>query len=255
DWLAENVPINNTVFVEFGVEDYREANTRFLLQNRNWRGLILDSNPAHVRAVEREDLCWRYDLRPVAAIVTPENINELLAENGIIGDIGLLSIDIDGNDYWVLEAITAVSARILVCAYNAVWGDIHAITVPYLPNFDRLKAHPSGQYFGASIQALKGLAKRKGYEFIGSSSNGVNSFFVRSDLFQSVANKIKSHRAFPSRHRDSRDDAGRLTYVRGVKRADLVKHLPVTLVEEHNRRVPLASLYPLYSESWLEQIC
>jgi hypothetical protein len=254
DWLVEKVPIKDTTFVEFGVHSYQEANTRFLLQNRNWRGLIMDGSPACMSSVQADELYWRYDIKAVSAFITRQNINDLLAENGVSGDIGLLSIDIDGNDYWVLEAINVISPRILVCEYNPVFGDMHAITIPYVPDFDRLKAHSSGQYFGASIKAIKSLAKRKGYEFIGTCSNGINAFFVRNDLFGAIADRIADRRAFPSRHRDSRDETGRLTHVAGAKRADLIKHLPVVMVDAENREAQLASLYPLYSDAWLDQM-
>jgi methyltransferase FkbM-like protein len=254
DWLVEHVPIDNTTFVEFGVENYQEANTRFLLENRNWRGLIIDGNRSHIESVIEEEFYWRHDVTAVSAFVTRENINDLLVENGFRGDVGLLSIDIDGNDYWVLEAITAIEPRILVCESNGVFGDLHAITIPYSRDFNRLRTHASGQYFGASIKALKSLAGRKGYEFVGSCSHGVNAFFVRADLFDAIAHRIKDRRAFPTRHRDSRDEYGRLTYVRGSKRADLIRHLPVVLVDEDKREVPLESLYPLYSDSWLEDM-
>ena len=254
DWLVQTVPIQDTTFVEFGVENYQEANTRFLLQNRNWRGLIMDGNPAYMANLTTEQIYWRHDIRAVSAFVTRQNINHLLVENGIRGDIGLLSIDIDGNDYWILEAITVISPRILICEYNAVLGDMRAVTIPYSQDFSRIKAHPSGQYFGASIKALTNLAARKGYEFVGTCSNGVNAFFVRNDLFGAIADRIMDRRVFPSRHRDSRDETGRLTYVAGSKRADLIKHLPVVLVDEDNREALLDSLHPLYSESWLEQM-
>ncbi len=254
DWLVENIPIKETTFVEFGVENYQEANTRFLLQNRNWRGLIMDGNSAYMESVAAGALYWRYDLRAVPAVFTRQNINDLLIKNGVSGDIGLLSIDVDGNDYWILDAISAISPRILICEYNAVWGDLHAITIPYAPDFNRLKAHPSGQYFGASIKAMKDLAAEKGYEFLGTCANGINSFFVRGDLFEAVGDKIQDRRAFPSRHRESLDETGNLAYVRGTKRADLIKHLPVVLVDGEKRQVQLESLYPLYSSAWLEEL-
>ena len=190
DWLTENIPVTNATFVEFGVENYQEANTRFLLQNRNWRGLVMDGNADYMASVRQEEIYWRYDIQAVPALITKDNINTLLTENGITGDIGLLSIDIDGNDYWVLDAMTTISPRILVCEYNPILGDRHAITVPYAPDFDRLTAHQCGLYFGASIKAIRELAAQKGYEFVGTCSNGINAFFVRHDLFSFVADKI-----------------------------------------------------------------
>lgn len=180
--LVRRVAIPRRVFVEFGVEDYREANTRFLAVNDGWSGLVLDSDPENVRAIREHPDNWRLDVQAAQAFVTRENINELLLEHGMSGEIGLLSIDIDGNDYWVLEAIDVISPAIVVVEYNFRFGADRAVVVPYDPHFDRAAAHPSRIYFGASLQALRVLARRKGYEFVGCNSFGVNAFFVRSDL-------------------------------------------------------------------------
>lgn len=254
DWLVENVPITNTIFVEFGVENYQEANTRFLLQNRNWRGLVMDGNADYMASVKQEEIHWRYDIQAMSAFITKDNIDSLLTENGVTGDIGFLSVDIDGNDYWVLDAITTISPRILVCEYNPILGDKHAITVPYRPDFDRLKAHHCGLYFGASIKAIRELAAQKGYEFVGTCSNGINAFFVRNDLAGTVTNKIHEKKAYPSRHRDSRDKEGNLIYVAGAKRADLIRHLPVVLLDCDQKTVSIESLGQLYSQEWLKEM-
>ena len=254
DWLIENIPTPNTTFVEFGVENYQEANTRFLLQNRNWRGLVMDGNPAYMASVRREEIYWRYDIDAVDAFITRENINSILSEQNISGDIGLLSIDIDGNDYWVLEAITGVSPRILVCEYNPILGDLHPIAVPYRKDFDRLKAHHCGLYFGASIKAIRLLAQEKGYEFVGTCSNGINVFFVRRDLYGHVDGKINKKKTYPSRHRDARDENGELIYIPGVKRANLISHLPVVRLDGTNAIVTIESLGPLYSQEWLAEM-
>jgi len=251
DWLTEYLPIANRCFVEFGVENYREANTRFLLQNRNWRGLVMDGNADYMAALRQEPLYWRHDVTAVHAFITRDNINSLITDAGIEGDIGLLSIDIDGNDYWVLEALSVVSPRILVIEYNPILGDRHPVVVPYREDFARLKAHCCGLYFGASIAALVALAKRKGYVFVGTCSSGINAFFVRSDLFGCIDDRITEKQAWPSVHRDSRDEAGRLTHTRGTRRFDLIRHLPVVLPEEGGRTVTLQSLMPVYSPDWM----
>lgn len=250
DWLVERLPIANRTFIEFGVENYREANTRFLLQNRNWRGLVLDGSDRYMADLRSEALYWRHDVIARPAFVTPDNINGLIAEAGLEGDIGLLSVDIDGNDYWVLDAITQVSPRILVVEYNPILGDQHAVVVPYRADFDRLAAHSSGLYFGASIAAIISLASRKGYAFLGTCSNGINAFFVRQDLFHHVDGCLEEKRAWPALHRDSRDENGRLTYTRGAGRFDQIKHLPVVLPEQDGRIVRLEELTPVYGAEW-----
>lgn len=109
--------------------------------------------------------------------VTTENINDLFRGNGVDGDIGLLSIDINGNDYWVWEAIKDVSPRIVMVEYNARFGSHRAVTVPYDPAFGRAKAHHSRIYYGASLAALVLLGSRKGYEFVGCNSTGNDAFW------------------------------------------------------------------------------
>jgi hypothetical protein len=169
------------MFIEFGVTDYTEANTRFLALNNNWRGLVLDGDPAMVERIRRDPICTFYDVTPVAAFIDRDNINDLFIKNGFAGEIGLLSVDIDGNDYWVWEEITAVNPVVIVCEYNSTFGPTHAVTVPYDPTFQRQKAHSSNLYYGASLAALCHLAEKKGFAFVGSNSNGNNAYFVRRD--------------------------------------------------------------------------
>ena len=173
-------------FVEFGVEDYRQANTRFLLEKDGWSGLILDAGTAHERFAGHPRYRWRHPVQTVTAFITKENINHLIAEGGVTGPIGLLSVDIDGNDYWVWEAIDVVVPAIVVVEYNSVFGPDAAITVPYDPAFFRGDAHTSRLYFGASLPALCHLAERKGYVCVGSNSAGNNAFFVRRELAGSL---------------------------------------------------------------------
>jgi len=254
DWLIERaeIPSKARTFIEFGVEDYRQSNTRFLLQNRNWRGLIMDGHPALATAVCRDGLAWRYDLTALRAFITRDNINDLIQGAGFGGEIGLLSIDIDGNDYWVWEALHAVDPIICICEYNAVFGDLHPICTPYDRHFDRTKAHPSNLYFGASINALRSLAAKKGYRFVGTNSAGNDAFFVREDYAgRVVGNALQAVRSLPSLFRESRDESGRNTYVGGAERLRQILGLPVSHVETGNI-ITLGELDTVYSDEWLQ---
>ena len=251
EWLAAHVPVPNLRFVEFGVETFAEANCRFLLQNRNWKGLVMDGSAANVEALKASPLYWMYDITAKAAFVTRENINGLIEEAGFGGPLGLLSIDIDGNDYWVWEALTAADPAIVVCEYNPVLGDMRPLSIPYSPPFARLEAHHSGLYFGASIAALRDLADKKGYRFLGTNANGINAFFVRNDLADSVLPLIETPKAYPSRHRDSRDESGALCFVGGLARLSLIKDMPVVDVET-GETLLLGDIPALYSEAWLK---
>ena len=251
EWLAAHVPVPNKRFVEFGVESFAEANCRFLLQNRNWKGLVMDGSAANMEALKASPIYWMYDLTAKPAFITRENINGLIEEAGFGGPLGLLSIDIDGNDYWVWEALMAADPAIVVCEYNPILGDTRAISIPYSSAFERLKSHYSGLYFGASIAALRHLAAKKGYAFLGTNANGINAFFVRNDLAESVLPLIETVRAYPSRHRDSRNEKGGLSCTAGLERLTLIKDMPVIDVET-GETLLLGDIPALYSEAWLK---
>lgn len=181
-FLTQAVALPNRRFVEFGVEDYRQANTRLLLAKDRWSGLVLDGDPGHIAKIKADPIySWR-DLSAKAAFITAENINDLLAECGFAGELGVLSIDIDGNDYWVWERLDVVTPAIVVVEYNYRFGPADRAAVPYDPGFMKADAHPTAIYFGASLAALCDLGERKGYAFVGCSAGGVNAFFVRRDL-------------------------------------------------------------------------
>jgi hypothetical protein len=250
DWILSRLKDIPETFVEFGVEDYRESNTRLVLFLRNWRGLIMDGSEAHIKNIQNQDIYWRYELTAKCAFIDKDNVNELIASSGLHGDIGLLSIDIDGNDYWVWQATNVVRPVVLVCEYNAVLGDVHRLSVPYQADFQRTHAHHSNLYFGASLPALIHLGEQKGYRFVGTNSNGCNAFFVRADHAPAVIGAIDEIRSYPSRFREARDANGLLTYARGVQRADIIRHLPVVDLATGKTR-PLTELGTLYSPAWL----
>lgn len=213
-YLLRQVPVQRRIFVEFGVEDYTEANTRFLLINDNWAGLVIDGSAAHVGTIRRDSIYWRHNLKAVESFITRENINDLLRDNGISGEIGLLSVDIDGNDYWVWEAIDVVNPAIVVVEYNSRFGPERAVTVPYDPAFIRSQADPSCVYYGASLSALVALGKRKGYAFVGSNTAGNNAFFVRRDLRPDSLPELTAAEGFVAlQFREARDAQGRLLHL------------------------------------------
>jgi hypothetical protein len=214
-YLISRVPIEHDVFVEFGVADYRESNTRFLLCNDNWRGLILDGGTRHIDFVRWNPLGWRHNIDARSVFVTRDNINGAISDAGISGDIGLLSVDIDGNDYWVLDAIDVVSPRILVAEYNSTFGPTAAVSVPYDPRFERTKADRSNLYWGASLAALCLTADRHDLAFVGSNSAGNNAFFVRRDVLGDLPTLTPQEGWVDARFRESRDNGGNLTYIGG----------------------------------------
>lgn len=230
-YIINKIPIENKTFVEFGVEDYTESNTRFLLRNNNWSGLVIDGSEENIQYIKQDEIYWRYDLTAVASFITKDNINLIITNAGIQGDVGLLSVDIDGNDYWVWEAINAINPRIVICEYNGIFGCDKSITIPYNELFNRTKEHYSNLYWGASLPALCDLAKKKGYDFIGSNSVGNNAFFVRKDI-SSPFKKLSAKEGYTlSKIRESRDQEGRLTYLSGKDRLEAIVECEVYDIE------------------------
>lgn len=211
-FLLAHIPVPNTVFVEFGVESYAEANTRFLLLHDNWSGLIIDGSEAHMNDVRQSDLAWRHTLHTTAAWISAENINDLISNAGIRGDIGILSVDIDGVDYWVWHAIDVVQPRIVIAEYNSLFGPEAKVTPPYDPTFERAKAHSSHVFYGASLAALNHLAGQKGYTLVGTNCAGNNTFFVRNDLAGVFPRRTVAEVYQQARFREARLPSGELAF-------------------------------------------
>jgi len=226
--LIRRVPIERRVFVEFGVENYVESNTRFLLTNNQWSGLVMDGSPENIAYIKQDVIYWASNLKAECAFIDKDNINQLLRANGITGDIGLLSVDIDGNDYWVWQAIDAVSPRIVICEYSSQFGPDAEVTTPYDPAFVRGQAHHSRIYYGASISALSALAARKGYSLVAGNRAGNNVFFVRDDVLGDLPVKTPREVYRRAQFREFHDEQGQLTFddfeTRLAKIGDLSLH-------------------------------
>jgi hypothetical protein len=227
-WLVSRLPSLPKRFVEFGVEDYSESNTRFLMVNNNWAGLVMDGSRANIARLRQRKWFWRYGLTALARFVTRDNVDGIIAGWAGTGDVGLLHVDVDGNDYWLWDAIQCIQPGIVIMEYNALFGSERAITIPYAANFRRHAAHYSGQYFGASIAALTHLAKRKGYVLVGGNSAGNNAYFVRAHLVDDGLREVTPPAAFATpQFRESRDPRGRLDYLDFGQRQALIRGLPV----------------------------
>lgn len=223
-YIINKIEIPNPIFIEFGVETYVESNTRFLLMNNNWSGLVIDGSKKNINFIKNDFIYWKYNVTAVESFITKDNINSLISNYTKIEDIGLLSVDIDGNDYWVWQAIDTIKPRIVICEYNSAFGANKKVTVPYKENFVRNKEHFSELYFGASLAAFCDLADQKGYDFIGTSSAGVNAYFVRKELSSPFV-KLKESAGFnESDNRDSKDIKGNLTFLRHHERLEIIKN-------------------------------
>lgn len=224
-YLVKRVPLDRKLFIEFGVENYTESNTRFLLVNNQWAGLVMDGNKENIDYIKRDTIYWACNLKAEHAFITRENINELISKNGIKGDLGMLSVDIDGNDYWIWEAITCINPRIVICEYNSLFGPVAKVTTPYLPEFIRDNAHFSKIYYGASIAALCELSVRKGYSLVASNVAGNNLFFVRNDLIGNLKVKTPAEAYQKPQFREYHDEKGHLLFHDIETSRNMIAHL------------------------------
>jgi hypothetical protein len=224
-YLVTHAPIASRSFVEIGIGDYTEANTRLLLQKDNWSGTVIECNGEDVRRLRDSTLYWKYSLNAVEAFATRENINDLLRDAGVPHDLGLLSIDVDGVDYWLWQAVEAVSPRIVICEYNGLFGSTAKVTVPYDPDFDRRTKHYSWLYAGASLAALQHLGAAKGYTLVGTGKGGNNAFFVRDDVLAESSIKPAARLYTRPMFREARNPDGSLSYLDIAEAIELIADL------------------------------
>lgn len=177
------IGMKHKIFVEIGSDDGVNSNSANLYFNFSWHGLFIDGNPKSIKRGEKffskYPHPWYYKPKFVCAKVTRENVNEIIESAGYSGDIGLLSIDIDGNDYWVWDAITTIDPQVVIIETHNEFG-MNNIVVPYDPKYFFPGKHPI--YHGASPVAMNKLANKKGYRLVGANELGFNFIFVKNGL-------------------------------------------------------------------------
>jgi hypothetical protein len=171
--------------VEIGAGDGIECNTANLIVNHGWRGLLIDGNALQIeRGREFYARCRDTWLSPptlVSSWITVENINKVVTDHGFAGEVDLLSLDIDGIDYWIWRALDCLRPNVVVLEFNALGGSEKSLTVPYRPDF-QLDYVSQPYRFGATLTAFVKLGRQKGYRLVGVQSLGYNAFFVQSGV-------------------------------------------------------------------------
>ena len=183
NFIFSTIGTHNKFFVEFGVKNGTECNTRYLLEKKDWTGLMMDENPNQSKKIKKE-------------FVTPENINDLLKKYEVPHKFDLLSIDIDYNDYWVWESIKGFYPRVVVIEYNSSIPPNESKVIEYDLNDKWDKTN----YFGASLLALVKLGKNKGYELVGCDSNGINAFFIQREIVKGLIKRTYSQMYKPPQY-------------------------------------------------------
>jgi len=185
-YIFSLIGTTNKVAVEICAGDGIQCNTTNLIINHGWQGFLFDGEQKNVTIgkefFSRHKDTWLWPPLFNAAWITAENVNEILRDAGVSGDIDLLSLDIDGMDYWIWKAIDFINPRVVVCETQCAIGPDKALTAPYDPKF----TIKTPDHFGASLAAMTKLASEKGYRLVGTHRYGFNAFFVRDGIAEGL---------------------------------------------------------------------
>ena len=236
DWIINKFPNIPKSFLEIGTQDYKESNTRFLLINKNWDGFLIEGDDNEVKKIKSQRIYWKHKLTIKSEFVTKENINSVVKKLNVPKKIGLLSLDIDGVDYWVLKKLSVLEPSIIICEYNSLYGLNKSITVPYKTDFDRSKEHYSNLYYGASIQAFIELMKSKQYFLLGTNSAGNNAFFMKNKFLKEANKAIVEKKIFTSKFRESKNKNGNLTFLDKKESLKLIQNQFVIDLKDNKKK-------------------
>ena len=187
------IGMTNRTVVELCAGDGIQCNAANLIINHQWHGLLFDGSAENISKgrrfyAEHPDTFWQPPVL-VDAWITRDNINGLIEKHGFCGQIDLLSLDMDGMDYWVLRAIECIQPRVIVLETVSPWGAERSVTVPYQADFVA-KFFEGLPYCGASLPAFVKLLKGRGYRLVGMEGLGFNAFFVLNGLGEDVLPEI-----------------------------------------------------------------
>lgn len=245
DFLCEKMGISKPKMLEVGAGNFRECNSRFLAENRNASVYLVDGRLDLITTAEKDPLIWKNHLFAVNTWVTPENIQSICKDAANkMGGIDIFSLDIDGNDYWVLDACPLDGVEIIVVEYNPLFGASLPVTVPRDDKFERRTKHYSCLYYGASLPAFISLLQDKDFAFIGTNRVGNNAFFIRSENLKKVSIKPSDDLSVyvDWRIREARNVDGKLSFQSGFERVNEIRDLPlinlrnqwqITVIEAH----------------------
>ena len=187
--------------IEICAGDGIECNTANLIVNHGWRGLLFDGQAELLQKGRKfyaqcKDT-WIWPPKLISAWITAENVNDLIAAQGFSGEVDLLSLDMDGVDWWIWKALETVKPRVVVAEIADWFPPDQSVTVPYKPDFQASYGENYALiYGGASLGAFVALAKKKGYRLIGCQRYGFNVFFMRNDIGQHLFPEISSEECY-----------------------------------------------------------
>ena len=218
DYLLYQLKIEKPKFLEIGVGDYTEANTRFIFEKSSLRGTIIDCIDDFEEKVRSNLTTWKGELNIINQFINSSNISNIMNQNNSLTDIDLFSLDIDGIDYWILKKLPKNFSKIAIIEYNPLFGKDLEVTVPNIDNFNRTNYHYSNLCFGMSIKAAINLMIEKNFYFVGTNLFRNNAFFVnnsfkKDDYFKNL--KINNlDNSVDANFTESRDKNKKLNYLK-----------------------------------------
>lgn len=248
DYLLNSLNIDVPKFLEIGVGNYKESNTRYLFEKSSCKGMIVDNIKNLKQKVSKYVKLWKGDLTIIENTVTSENILEILSSNNFHKNLDIFSLDIDGIDYWVMKEIPENISKIVVAEYNSIFGPNLEVSVPNIKNFDRKKYHYSYLCYGTSLRALINLMIKKKYVFLGTNIACNNAFFVSESEVKKIninLPDIKNLEKFTrSNFTESRSINGELNYLSGQDKLNEIENCEVVdLSTQNNNLVKLKNIY------------
>ena len=203
--------------------------------------MIIDKNYNLKNKVSDVVKLWRGDLTIIENAVSSKNIVDILFSNSFGNNVDILSLDIDGIDYWIIDALPEKFSKIAVLEYNSIFGSSFEVTVPNIENFDRKKYHYSHLCYGASLKALIKLMKRKKYEFVGTNIACHNAFFIlesevkKLNLTLPDTNDLTKYST--SHLSDSRSVDGKLNYLSGEQKLKEIENCEVIDLSDKEKKL------------------
>lgn len=232
DYLCDCLSLARPRALELGAGNFLECNTRFLAENRSASVVAVDARSDLGPTLASLPLYWRTSVWALSEWITPETVPGIVARaRSLMGGLDIVSLDVDGNDYWVAERLDLEGVGLVILEYNALFGHQRAVTVPRDDQFDRSTAHPSWQYWGASLRAWVDLMRKRGFSIVGTNRACFNAFFCPTarldDIPLPAVDTADLSRYVDSRIRDSRGADGNLSYLAGRARVDAIRDMPV----------------------------
>ena len=236
DFLCERLRISKPKVLEIGAGNFKECNSKFLAENRSASAYLVDGRTDLISSVNRDSLIWKTHLFAVNTWVSPNNIAEICQDASLkLNGIDILSLDIDGNDYWVLDSCPLEEVRVVVLEYNPLFGSEYPVTVPRDDKFVRREKHSSCLYYGASLRAFIELMNSRNFDFIGTNRVGNNAFFIKSTELEKIGLRPRQELSVYTdwRIRETRDPTGKLSLKSGAERVSEIGYLPLVNLQNH----------------------